>query len=332
MAPPTENGTTPSFIGALAMIPTFTGEKGQATIRDFIKAVNAAGKLAGCSDEQLTEVAKLKIAGPASYFMDANPDLDSKPWNQLSEILLKNFEKSISIEKAYQKLRECKQQSDEEVKDFATRTKQIGVEIQYHSTGNETEKKLRKQMIDKELLAQFLIGLKPEIARFVATHHPETLTDAINRAEVEEDYFNSIEKTALRPAPVYAINHSRSARRDTPTRQNNFREHTPGRWSQQGRSSTPNSYHRRDNSANRQPNYQRRDNSFNRNSANRNSNSRSYSISPGRNENNRNDRCFNCSKLGHWARDCRSQPRSNDRMVRFQPRNPKYRGTPTRRR
>ncbi|KAK3913519.1 Retrovirus-related Pol polyprotein from transposon TNT 1-94 [Frankliniella fusca] len=178
-----------SFSAALALIPQFNGEKSGIKVKDFTKAVQSAGKLAQCDDEQLAEVAKLKIIGQASEFLDALPQLEAAPWSTLRKELESRFDVKLSPEECGAKMRACnKQQSGESVREYVSRIRQWGYRSLKLREGDEGGNKIRTEILEEEMLSIFKKGLNKEIGRFVTAQGPATLAEAIEFAEKQENF------------------------------------------------------------------------------------------------------------------------------------------------
>ncbi|KAK3912814.1 Embryonic protein DC-8 [Frankliniella fusca] len=185
-----------SFGAALALIPQFSGEKG-VKVKDFTKAVTSAGKLANCNDEQLAEVARLKLTGLANEFLDASMHLDAAPWSEIKRELEERFHVKTSPEEWSAKLRTCQQEPAETVKEFETRIRLWGYRSLKLKQGDMEGNKIRQGMLDDEMLSVFKKGLRVEIGRQMAGLNPSTLSTAVELAENIESYENVTKTTVV---------------------------------------------------------------------------------------------------------------------------------------
>lgn len=185
--------TTTSFLSALTAIPQFSGHN-KTTIREFIKSVSAVGKLTKCTDEQLAELAKLKLTGLANAFLESQPELEVLHWTALSASLKTRFGDPEGPQAKRYLLRDCTQNNSETVRDYLIRLKQIGY-LTIKPTENDTEKKIREEIMQEELLEQFMRGININLRHAVYSANPTTLEKAAVEAQRQERFINSKTKT-----------------------------------------------------------------------------------------------------------------------------------------
>lgn len=233
--------TSQAFMGALALIPIFSGNN----VKDFIKSVNSAGKLARCDPFQLAEIAKLKFSGEANNFLDANPNLEDVEWPALRAEIEKRFGEKGTLQSNRMKLKDCFQQDDESVREYVTRLKLIGYQT-VRNCPDPAEKEIRKRILDEDLLTQFLCGLKKEISRFVYSHNPTDLESAATRAEHEEQFSSGartevlVNKIAAPSVEPPRSNYNSAASREPSfDRDRRPRDRTPYRSPSAPRDNTP---------------------------------------------------------------------------------------------
>ena len=199
----TERVFNPNIAGALALIPVFSGDTTKIPVREFIKNVTAAGKLTNCNDSQLAEIAKIKLTGLANVFLDAHPHLDEADWPTLKKELQKRFSDTEEHQDKKYSLRDCVQGATEPVREYVMRLKQLGYQTVKPCRDN-AEFKIREEILQEELLAQFMKGLSLSVKHAVYTRNPKTLDDAADEAIRQEKFIKSNttqQVCALTPTP-----------------------------------------------------------------------------------------------------------------------------------
>ena len=285
------------FLGAIALVKPFTGLADEVTLDQFVISIETAANLTKWTDEQQVAIVRLRLTGPAAECMKANNNFIDMKWSEVKKALMDRFGSKETRQDAYHKLRECAQSENESIAQYAQRIQILGGKC-LKPTDNEGEAKIRKEILDEQLLSTFIQGLQPRLKRFVATHCPKTLTEAIAKAEHEEQF-------AVQEKGVLMIGESQAPRSESSTEQrqsrksegsSTFRGTRPPQGNREfvrengrGRSQS------RDRRVDRQPNQQGRQ--------------------QGRQKGN--DSCHRCGKRGHWARDCRQKQPGNN-MRRFQ--------------
>lgn len=222
------------LMGAMTLIPQFSGEAGSLSVESFVKNVTSTGKLTKLTETDLAEVAKLRCIGAASSFLEASPDLEDTTWPVLKSKLLNHFSEKFENEKI--KISNCIQNSAESAREFATRLKLVG--LKSVKPCEEPELSIRQSIMKEEILNQFLKGLGSTLKHTVYSQNPETLEKAISIAEREE-YFRSSEQQQQAVCTVTPTPAPRTSRRSDYDRDNRGRDGTPprdSRYSSPGRS------------------------------------------------------------------------------------------------
>ncbi|KAK3931617.1 Retrovirus-related Pol polyprotein from transposon 412 [Frankliniella fusca] len=183
-----------TFSAAISLIPVFSGIVGGKSYRDFSKAVAAAGQLAGCTDLQLAQAARIKLEGPASEYLDSHPDMEKAGWNKIDEALKSHFQNEPSVEESKARLMKAAQVDGESVREFATRIRLLGCKLLKLVDGDEAGNKVRQDILNQDMLTYFLKGLRADIKRFVHTHQPANLEEATRYAQAEESFLASVEQ------------------------------------------------------------------------------------------------------------------------------------------
>lgn len=207
-----ENGeeVAPS-LSAAVLIPNFDGTATSITITEFIRVVDDAAGLSTWDDDQIARIARIKIQGPADIFLQSNPALLTAPWSALKRELAARFSQKESLVEVRNKLRDCIQGSSETATDFATRLRVIGNKLLSFASDTATaeERNVRQKVANEEVLAQFIKGLRESIRRFVSTHNPQTLEEALEKAAREESYLAT---NSSQQVPTFATAHTPDTR------------------------------------------------------------------------------------------------------------------------
>lgn len=122
----------------------------------------------------------------AKQYLNVDNDLKfTKDWNYFSIKLYEQFnEKSIPGQNLKEFV-ECKQRHGESCRQFLTRIKLIGNKIKVASSNKNAAVALELKF-EKDLLSQFVLGLFPTIRDKVLSSQVTTITEALDKAELEE--------------------------------------------------------------------------------------------------------------------------------------------------
>ena len=288
--PPVSHHTT-HFMGAVALIPQFSGTDTGVSVKDFVRAVQAAGKLTNCNDNQLAEIAKLKFTTLANDFLEAHPDLENATWTQLSKELLTRFGDNEDPQEKRYALKDCVQKPSESVRDYLTRLRQLGHKT-IKQTDDLTEKRIRTEIMEDELLSQFLRGLKLDLQHPTYSSRPKTLNQAADFAAREEKFHQA------NPANTKAIVCAIPSAPTPAPRVRDSRRSAYERDHRDTKRSLSNKF-----SSNRSPYRQPNSRSTERSSQNNSDRRRNYYDKSG-SASGRETRCYNCNQPNHIARHC----------------------------
>lgn len=178
------------FMGALALIPTFSGDKKSVPIREFISAVTCAGRLAGCTPEQLVAVARLKMTGAACIFLDLNSKYADATWPVLQAALIREYEGDVSPQEVMIELYKCCQ-GNETVREYVNRLLQISGKLKI-AEGTAEEREFRSKDLTVNLIHQFKRGLRKDIGNFVATVKYDNFDVCIDQALEAEKFIDQL--------------------------------------------------------------------------------------------------------------------------------------------
>ncbi len=181
-------------------VENFTGTKSGFTVDDFIDALEGAFDLiesspvpAGAAASQLDDKFKcstlrLKLRGEARAWLRSDAELPVlADWEDLTKRLRERFRPRVSHTALQQAFKACVQRHGETPTAYATRLRLAGQELAQAlpAAADETEKKIRRKLLEIDTLSFYLDGLLPSISRFVNARQPKTLEEAIGAAEDE---------------------------------------------------------------------------------------------------------------------------------------------------
>lgn len=197
----------------LDCIDQYVGDFDTDPIDHWIEMVEGTARLGNWSDSQRCMAARLKCRGQAQEFLSSDPDLRQiTDWKQLKEKLISRFKQEETTISLSRRMMTAKQQSGESARAFASRVQQIAVRLNM-SRGrpeNETERLLRRKLLESDVCATFLNGLKSEIRNLVRVQmKPESkLSEMVTVASAEE---SQLEMDAAQLAAVQFVRQQESS-------------------------------------------------------------------------------------------------------------------------
>lgn len=167
------------------LIPRFTGVD-EVTVEHFIEALEITSKLCSWNPDQLLQIARLRLGGPAADHIRANNETLTT-WDSLKKSLKTRFRPRVPRHVLEKKLTDCAQKKGESVVEFATRLRLIGRQIvlSLQESGGEAGNGAAVY-INERILYYFISGVRKDIGRFVWVREPKTLEDAVEYALAEE--------------------------------------------------------------------------------------------------------------------------------------------------
>jgi hypothetical protein len=175
-----------NVMGALDLVPVFSGNESSIPVADFLEYVDSAGSIAAWSDEQRLGVARIKLLGKAKAYVKSHPEVKAlASWEEFKSAMLDKFQPKQPGVFADFLFRTSVQSPDENVDDFATRLRERGEATQVKPS-NATEKVYAKRSLDTALLNYFINGLRNSLKPFVLTHDPTSFEEAVKIAIREE--------------------------------------------------------------------------------------------------------------------------------------------------
>lgn len=178
-------------------IQDFDGTDPNYDVEDFLAAVERAAEAGSWESPAKCSYAHLKLRGAARQWLKSDPDLPLlKNWDIVKTRLRQRFQPKNSISELFRLFQSCMQAPTETAASYGNRLQCLAqrVNIARGTPTSETERILRRKFLEEDICAQFLTGLKPELARFVrvrAAALPElgdiqTLIDAAADEELSE--------------------------------------------------------------------------------------------------------------------------------------------------
>lgn len=182
----------PTIGGLLTALDPFTGAPKEC-IHTYFDAIERAAIIGQWTDAQRLAIAKLLLKGEAYHYLDANPDIQKETnYDTFKKALIERFEPTEALSRALSNLMSTAQKPHETVDEYATRLKLAGKKA-FRKGKDDTETKARKDMLDENMLAQFMRGLHKSIRRQVLSRAPKDLEEAIKTAKDEEQNLKIIE-------------------------------------------------------------------------------------------------------------------------------------------
>ena len=164
-------------IQSIALIPTFSGDKG---LNEFFKHIESIANVAAWEDADKVKITILKLSGKAAQYADINK-LDTKDYATLKKAIVKRFTTEDDHFSSLQQFINCHQLFNESVDDYALRLQTLASRVtkQYES---DQQQITENERIESELLAKFMAGLNSQIRALVSISKPQTLEAAIETA------------------------------------------------------------------------------------------------------------------------------------------------------
>ena len=192
-----------STSACLNAIELFTGTDPDYDVMDFVEAVERAREAGNWSDKDTCVFAHLKLRGNARQWLKSDTDLPSLAvWATFKAALKTRFEPKSSVSELYRMLQTCMQGPEETVANYANRLQIMAQRVNRArgvSDPTSGEREVRRKILEKDLKAQFLRGLKPDLSRFVRVRSSmgtcKTFQDLVDAATDVRRY--------LRPCRAY---------------------------------------------------------------------------------------------------------------------------------
>lgn len=303
VAPPASPAKPPTISGLLSAIDAFKGTPGE-DVKQFLAEIEEAATLGNWLLAQKLAVAKLHMKGEAGHFLEANPDIKAEnDWDKFKNAVLKRFDPDEHKSTALQNLMETTQKATETVSEYATRLKLAGRKT-FKPGASDAETKIRNEVLQETMMAQFLRGLKRGLRRNVLTREPKSLAEAIKFALSEEQNLKLIESGApvraiadVSEKGKWGVSTQRAREGDWPRDQKGTRSNPPDKKQGGGDSRVRKPHGNFNNDKNVNGNFKNGNNFASGSKAPFRSPSQTSSTNKGR-------QCFECHKEGHLMARC----------------------------
>ena len=175
----------PSLFGSqFGLIPNFSGED-DISVATFFSKLQLVSHFSQWSEAQTLGAAQLCLSGAAAYYVANNPHIISS-FAEFKKCMTERFSPKVARVSLEKLISTCSQEERETVAAFSTRLRSLGRQLLETHEGTAPELKLMHKFMEDRLVAQFLAGLRPDLARFVAVRDPKNLIDAEKFARLEE--------------------------------------------------------------------------------------------------------------------------------------------------
>lgn len=182
----------PPVYGALVnTVEFFTGTMGsEYTPTDFIAAIEGCAVPGADTPADKLRLAKMKLRGPARQLLRAGQGFNIMDWEQFKDALKARFEPvldpvqtSIAFRSASQRPGKSVQCYLARLRDLASKWEQTQPPI---DDGDHAKRNAREQLMNSEMLVQFLRGLDKKYKKYVTLQCPAALPTAVKYAQAEE--------------------------------------------------------------------------------------------------------------------------------------------------
>jgi len=178
---------TVSLSHASLFIPIFEGKEtpGSVALEDFLQALRMVKTLGLFQDQQVLNLAALRLKGPAREFIRICPELLLGTLQEFVDAFRKRFGEKKDPASALSELLSIEQKPAEKVYDFAQRVKLL---LDAFFLGNKikTDSEVAKVITNEVARMTFARGLQPAIRRAVLSKKTTTLESTIEAARDEE--------------------------------------------------------------------------------------------------------------------------------------------------
>lgn len=170
--------------GYINMIKNFSGTEPFYRAEQFFQEVQNIAVIANWTPATTLAICKAKFRERAAEFLSESEELRAaQDFDTFRNLVIARFQAKEPLVVRMQKFTTCRQLSDENVIQYATRIKSLSTRY-FGSTGEVTAEV--RAISDSATAGQFVAGLNDKIKRFVLSKGPVTLEEAINCAILEE--------------------------------------------------------------------------------------------------------------------------------------------------
>jgi hypothetical protein len=183
----------PKDLSTVALIPKWSGTDSSVSLGEFFEKIESAGKLGNWSDTDKLQVATLKLTELAKIFYSSNVQLQNPEisWKDFKGCFQARFKEVHTDQYHFIRLQTARQGRDETPQAFADRCRSLANKT-VPKVADPTVQKLHYDHADRMLLAAFISGLSGNPGQQVRFRMPRSLEEAlqiavtVHEAEAEE--------------------------------------------------------------------------------------------------------------------------------------------------
>lgn len=165
-----------SLVGAL---PTFSGEKHDEHITQFLDSISSAGDISGWKDSDKIKICTLKLTGNARAFASSNEECRAAAtFDRFKRALKDRFAERLPNHYYYDQLAMARQNRSEKIEDFADRVHGLCMKTIRHTDSQEVNRALREEA-ERRALDAFLKGLLGKVGENTRIKFPKTFKEAV---------------------------------------------------------------------------------------------------------------------------------------------------------
>lgn len=283
--------TAPKDLSLVALIPKWAGTEKSMSVHEFFETVENTAKVGNWGPTDKIQIVVLKLTEVAKAFYNSTLELHAQDitWENFKGNFFHRFRDVRTDQYHFIKLQSARQKPDETPQEFADRCRSLALKT-VPTVENPELRKFHLQQAERMLLSTFIAGLTGNAGQQVRFKLPQTLEEALRIAVVVFE----AEAQEKRNEIFYAS--SENHNRNVATSSGKF-----GHPSQESQASS------RTGSRAKSTGYR---------PAGRQPTQRIHRAATSSGQANRSVRCYNCNKLGHYAKHCYQANGKNARKER----------------
>jgi hypothetical protein len=164
------------------LVPNFNGDD-DTTVSQFLECLQIVSHISAWTETQTLSIARLRLSGSAAEYVGANPHILDN-YSTFAANLKRRFTLKVSPIAIERMFTSCLQLPLESVNEFSTRLRKFARKLK--ETFPNPNSDATNAILNHRLLAQFLLGLREELGRFVIIRNPKTVVEAEELALNEE--------------------------------------------------------------------------------------------------------------------------------------------------
>ena len=271
--------TAPKDLSLVSLIPKWAGTEKCMSAHEFFETVENTAKVGNWGPTDKIQIVVLKLTEVAKAFYNSNLELHANDitWENFKGKFLHRFRDVRNEQYHFIKLQTARQRADETPQEFADRCRSLALKT-VPKVDNPELQKFHFQQAERMLLSTFIAGLIGNAGQQVRFKLPQTLEEALQVAVVVFE----AEAQEKRNETFYA----------------NSENHTKNGSTSSGKFGHPDQESRdnvRTGNRSKSTNYR---------PVGRQPTQHMRRTSVRSRQDNRPVRCYNCNKLGHYAKHC----------------------------